>query len=235
MNKVLILEDEESIRSFIVVNLKREGFHSIEAATGEEALQQFRRHPDLGVALLDVMVPGPDGFEVCRQIREANERVGIIFLTAKVQEKDKIFGLSLGADDYISKPFSPGELMARVHSLLRRVQLQSWTAVQHDILRSGPFELHKEQREIRKNGSVVDVTPTELALLCMFMEHPNIPLSRDKLLDEVWGANYIGDPKMVDVNIRRVRQKIEDDPSKPAFIETVWGLGYRWKDMGHET
>lgn len=230
MNKVLILEDEESIRSFIVVNLKREGFQIVEAATGEEALQQFRQHPDLGVALLDVMVPGPDGFEVCRQIREVNERIGIMFLTAKVQEKDKIFGLSLGADDYISKPFSPGELMARVQSLLRRVHLQSKTEVHNPVLRSGPFELHTELREFRKHDAVIDVTPTELALLHKFLEHPNVPLSRDKLLDEVWGANYIGDPKMVDVNIRRVRQKIEEDPSKPVFLETVWGFGYKWKD-----
>ncbi|WP_028547814.1 response regulator transcription factor [Paenibacillus sp. UNC451MF] len=230
MNKVLILEDEESIRSFIVVNLKREGFHIIEAATGDEALQQFQQHPDIGVALLDVMVPGIDGFEVCRQIREANERIGIIFLTAKVQEKDKIFGLSLGADDYISKPFSPGELMARVHSLLRRVQLQTTAPVHSPVLRSGPFELHTELREFRKNGSAIDVTPTELALLHLFLEHPGVPLSRDKLLDEVWGENYIGDPKMVDVNMRRVRQKIEQDPSKPVYIETVWGFGYKWKD-----
>ncbi|WP_282936659.1 response regulator transcription factor [Paenibacillus sp. RC67] len=232
MNKVLILEDEESIRSFIVVNLKREGFQIVEASTGEEALEQFRQHPDLGVALLDVMVPGPDGFEVCRQIREVNERIGIIFLTAKVQEKDKIFGLSLGADDYISKPFSPGELMARVQSLLRRVQLQTNAAVHNPVLRSGPFELHTELREFRKHGAVIDVTPTELSLLHMFLENRNVPLSRDKLLDEVWGAHYIGDPKMVDVNIRRVRQKIEADPSKPIFLETVWGFGYKWKDSG---
>ncbi|MCS7460092.1 response regulator transcription factor [Paenibacillus doosanensis] len=230
MNKVLILEDEESIRSFIVVNLKREGFHIIEASDGHEALQRFREHPDIAVALLDVMVPGPDGFEVCRQIREESERIGIIFLTAKVQEQDKIFGLSLGADDYISKPFSPGELMARVHSLLRRVHLQA-PFLQHDpVSRSGPFELHTELREFKKHGSPIDVTPTELALLQMFMEHPGIPLSRDKLLDEVWGEHYVGDPKMVDVNIRRVRQKIEEDPSRPLYIETVWGYGYKWKD-----
>ncbi|ULL14704.1 DNA-binding response regulator [Paenibacillus sp. H1-7] len=231
MSKVLILEDEESIRSFVVVNLRREGFHIIEAATGDEAIQRFQEHPDLGVALLDVMVPGRDGFEVCRRIRERNERVGIIFLTAKVQEKDKILGLSLGADDYISKPFSPGELMARVHSLLRRVQLQSPSRQQHDpVYRSGPFELHTALREFRKYGELIDLTPTEMALVQHFMLHPGIPLSRDTLLDEVWGENYVGDPKMVDVNIRRLRQKVEEDPSKPAYIETVWGFGYKWKD-----
>jgi len=233
MSKVLILEDEESIRSFIVINLKREGFQVIEAATGEEALERFREHPDVAVALLDVMVPAPDGFEVCRLIREQSERTGIIFLTAKVQEKDKIFGLSLGADDYISKPFSPGELMARVHSLLRRVQLQipSREPGQGSRCRSGPFELHPGLRTFTKHGQSVDVTPTELALLQLFLNHRNMPLSRDKLLDEVWGVDYVGDPKIVDVNIRRLRQKIEEDPSKPAYLETVWGYGYKWKDQ----
>lgn len=230
MNKVLILEDEESIRSFVVVNLKREGYHIIEAANGDEALSRFREHPDLGVALLDVMVPGPDGFEVCRQIREKNERIGIIFLTAKVQEKDKILGLSLGADDYISKPFSPGELMARVHSLVRRVQLQTQQQRHDPVYRSGPFELNSGLREFSKHSCAIDLTPTEMALLQLFMQHPGVPLSRDKLLDEVWGEDYVGDPKMVDVNIRRLRQKVEEDPSKPAYIETVWGFGYKWKD-----
>lgn len=233
MSKVLILEDEDSIRSFIVINLKREGFQVIEASTGDEALQRFQEHPDLIVALLDVMVPGPDGFEVCRLIRERSEQIGIIFLTAKVQEKDKIFGLSLGADDYISKPFSPGELMARIHSLLRRVQLQSPASAEEITgYRSGPFELHAELRTLTKHGHAVDITPTELALVQLFMEHMDVPLSRDKLLDEVWGQDYVGDPKIVDVNIRRLRQKIEDDPSKPAYIETVWGFGYKWKDHG---
>jgi len=229
MSKVLILEDEPSIRSFIVVNLKREGFHIIEAENGDEALDLFHKHPDLGVALLDVMVPGPDGFEVCRQIRERNERIGIIFLTAKVQEKDKILGLSLGADDYISKPFSPGELMARIHSLLRRVQLQSVPQQQEPVFVSGCFELNCALREFRKNGSAIDLTPTEMALLQLFLQHPGVPLSRDTLLDEVWGEHYVGDPKMVDVNIRRLRQKVEEDPSKPEYIETVWGFGYKWK------
>ncbi|MFD0678198.1 MULTISPECIES: response regulator transcription factor [unclassified Paenibacillus] len=230
MSTVLILEDEESIRSFIVVNLLREGFHVIEAATGSEALQYLQEHAEVAIALLDVMVPAPDGFEVCKYIRQSNERMGIIFLTAKVQEKDKILGLTLGADDYISKPFSPGELMARIHSLLRRLELKSPSASGGDLIRSGPFELDAEVREVRKNGRLLEVTPTELALLRMFMIHEGVPLSRDSLLDEVWGEDYYGDPKMVDVNIRRLRQKIEEDPSKPVYIETVWGFGYKWTE-----
>ncbi|TDF95907.1 response regulator transcription factor [Paenibacillus piri] len=231
MNKILLLEDEESIRSFIVVNLIRGGFHVVEAAAGQEAIRCLQEHPDITIALLDVMVPAPDGFEICRYIRERNEWMGIIFLTAKVQEKDKIVGLSLGADDYISKPFSPGELMARVHSLLRRVQLKAPHSGHGRLLRSGPFELDAELRELRKNGRQLDVTPTELALLRMLMDHAGVPLNRNRLLDEIWGQGYFGDPKMVDVNIRRLRQKIEEDPSKPVHIETVWGFGYKWKEL----
>ncbi|NOU97893.1 response regulator [Paenibacillus sp. LMG 31456] len=230
MSTVLLLEDEESIRSFIVVNLLREGFQVIEAASGSEALQSLQEHPEINLALLDVKVPAPNGFEVCKYIRQNNERMGIIFLTAKVQEKDKILGLTLGADDYISKPFSPGELMARIHSLLRRVELKTPTTNSSRLIRSGPFELDMEGREVKKNGLLLEVTPTELALLRMFMDHEGVPLSRDSLLDNVWGKDYYGDPKMVDVNIRRLRQKIEKDPSKPIFIQTVWGFGYKWTD-----
>jgi DNA-binding response OmpR family regulator len=231
MSKVLILEDEESIRSFIVINLKRNGFEVIEAADGNEALHKLTTIPDIDIALLDVMVPGIDGFEVCRRIRETNERLGIIFLTAKVQEQDKVYALSVGADDHVSKPFSPTELIARIQSLLRRVNVhreQSAKVTFH----SGPFSLDLISKQFKRNGEGIELTPTEFSLIQFFLEKENTPLSRDLLLDHVWGKEYMGDPKIVDVNIRRLRQKIENNPSEPEFLQTVWGHGYRWKGQG---
>ncbi|SCW85239.1 DNA-binding response regulator, OmpR family, contains REC and winged-helix (wHTH) domain [Paenibacillus tianmuensis] len=235
MSKILILEDEASIRSFVVVNLKRQGYDITEAVTGDEALALLKQDDSFDIALLDVMVPGIDGFEVCRRVREFNERIGIIFLTAKVQEQDKVMGLSLGADDHIGKPFSPGELMARIGSLLRRVRSQPASGEDRGTLRSGPFEIHPEKVELRKNGERIDLTPTEFALIQRLIEKEGSPLSRNDLLDEIWGVQYIGDPKIVDVNIRRLRQKVEEDPSAPKFIETVWGFGYRWQGRDAST
>ncbi|MCP3772132.1 response regulator transcription factor [Paenibacillus sp. MZ04-78.2] len=235
MSKILILEDEASIRSFVVVNLKRQGYDITEAVTGDEALALLKQDDSFDIALLDVMVPGIDGFEVCRRVREFNERIGIIFLTAKVQEQDKVMGLSLGADDHIGKPFSPGELMARIGSLLRRVRSQPVSGEDRGALRSGPFDIHLEKVELRKNGERIDLTPTEFALIRRLIEKEGSPLSRNDLLDEIWGVQYIGDPKIVDVNIRRLRQKVEEDPSAPKFIETVWGFGYRWQGRDTST
>jgi len=232
MSKVLILEDEESIRSFIVINLKRNGLEVVEAATGEEALEKFNADPTFDIALLDVMVPGIDGFEVCRKIRETNERIGIIFLTAKVQEQDKVYALSVGADDHVSKPFSPTELIARIQSLLRRVNVHSESGAKISF-ESGPFTLDLIAKQFKKNQQIIELTPTEFSLIQLFLEREDVPLSRDVLLDHVWGKEYMGDPKIVDVNIRRLRQKLEDDPSTPMFIETVWGHGYKWKGSRH--
>ncbi|MFD0619008.1 MULTISPECIES: response regulator transcription factor [Paenibacillus] len=232
MSKVLILEDEESIRSFIVINLKRNGLEVVEAATGEEALEKFNADPTFDIALLDVMVPGIDGFEVCRKIRETNERIGIIFLTAKVQEQDKVYALSVGADDHVSKPFSPTELIARIQSLLRRVNVHSESGAKISF-ESGPFTLDLIAKQFKKNHQIIELTPTEFSLIQLFLEREDVPLSRDVLLDHVWGKDYMGDPKIVDVNIRRLRQKLEDDPSTPMFIETVWGHGYKWKGSRH--
>ncbi|OPA74629.1 DNA-binding response regulator [Paenibacillus selenitireducens] len=232
MSKVLILEDEESIRSFIVINLKRNGLEVVEAATGEEALQKFHADPTFDIALLDVMVPGIDGFEVCRRIRETNERIGIIFLTAKVQEQDKVYALSVGADDHVSKPFSPTELIARIQSLLRRVNVHSESGAKVSF-ESGPFTLDLIAKQFKKNHQSIELTPTEFSLVQLFLEREDVPLSRDVLLDHVWGKEYMGDPKIVDVNIRRLRQKLEDDPSTPMYIETVWGHGYKWKGSRH--
>lgn len=232
MSKVLILEDEESIRSFIVINLKRNGLEVVEAATGEEAMQKYHADPTFDIALLDVMVPGIDGFEVCRRIRETNERIGIIFLTAKVQEQDKVYALSVGADDHVSKPFSPTELIARIQSLLRRVNVHSESGAKVSF-ESGPFTLDLIAKQFKKNNQSIELTPTEFSLVQLFLEREDVPLSRDVLLDHVWGKEYMGDPKIVDVNIRRLRQKLEDDPSTPIYIETVWGHGYKWKGSRH--
>lgn len=228
--KVLILEDEESIRSFVVVNLKRSGFQVVETDNGDDALRILRSDLSIDIALLDVMVPGIDGFEVCRQVREFNEKIGILFLTAKVQEQDKVMGLSLGADDHMGKPFSPAELMARVQSLLRRVRLVKMDASSADTFVSGPFELHPKSNQLFKLEQRIELTPTEFALIRCLMERRNVPVSRDELLDSIWGVNYVGDPKIVDVNIRRVRQKIEEDPSRPVYVEAIWGFGYMWKE-----
>ncbi|TQR46662.1 response regulator transcription factor [Paenibacillus popilliae] len=228
MTKILILEDEESIRSFIVINLKRNGFDVVEADNGNDAYQMIMSDPTIDIALLDVMVPGIDGFEVCRRVREQNERLGIIFLTAKVQEQDKVYALSVGADDHVSKPFSPTELVARIQSLLRRVSSYQHTT-QKVVYQSGPFSLDLIAKRFTKNNLAIDLTPTEFSLVQFFMEKEEMTLSRDVLLDHVWGKDYMGDPKIVDVNIRRLRQKIEDEPSSPRFLETVWGHGYKWK------
>jgi DNA-binding response OmpR family regulator len=228
---VLILEDEDSIRSFTVINLKRNGFEVLEASNGNEALDILLSTPDIDIALLDVMVPGIDGFEVCRRIRETNQRLGIIFLTAKVQEQDKVYALSVGADDHVSKPFSPTELIARIQSLLRRVNIHRETSAKVSF-QSGPFSLDLISKQFRKNGHSIELTPTEFSLVQFFLEKENTPLSRDVLLDHVWGKEYMGDPKIVDVNIRRLRQKIEDNPSEPEFLQTVWGHGYKWKGQG---
>ena len=197
MKKILVLEDEPSIRSFVVINLRRSGYEPIEAATGEQALEKLKQNPDTLVALLDVMLPDIDGFEVCRRIRATGSKMGILMLSAKSQEMDKITGLMTGADDYVTKPFSPAELLARVDALYRRIGGSENT---EDVLSSGPFVLHLRSRTLDKK----------------------------EILHAVWGADYNGEVKIVDVNIRRLRIKIEDDATEPEYITTVWGYGYKW-------
>lgn len=226
MRKVLVLEDKAEIRQFIVINLKRAGFHVIEANTGEDALE-ILNNEEVDIAVLDVMLPGIDGFEVCKKIREKDETMGIIMLTAKTQEMDKINGLVLGADDYVVKPFSPSELVARIDALCRRIDMIKRKAKNEIICE--PFKLDFKQRRLFKKGKPIDITQTEFAIMKLFLENQGEALSRDYILDKVWGKNYFGSIKVVDVNIRRLRQKIEDNPSEPKFIETVWGYGYRWK------
>ena len=227
MRKVLVLEDEASIRSFEVINLRRGGYEPIEADCGEAALEQLKRHPDIRVALLDVMLPDIDGFEVCRRIRAADSKIGIIMLTAKNQEMDKVTGLMTGADDYITKPFSPAELTARVDALYRRVG--DGAAVEDSgELRHGPFKLNTRNRTLEKNGERIRLTQIEFAIMKYFMDNPGKALSREDILNEVWGRDYFGELKIVDVNILRLRLKIEDNVANPTYITTVWGYGYKW-------
>ena len=226
MKKVLVLEDEANIRSFVVINLKRAGYEAIEAGTGEEALSQLRRNPDIKVALLDIMLPDMDGFEVCRRIRASNSQIGIIMLTARTQEMDKVTGLMTGADDYVTKPFSPAELTARIDALYRRA---GGGAVEDSgEISQPPFLLNTRNRTLEKNGQRVKLTQVEYSIVKLFMEKPGQALSREEILDAVWGRDYFGELKIVDVNIRRLRIKIEDDPKNPSFITTVWGYGYKW-------
>lgn len=229
MKKVLVLEDETNIRSFVVINLKRAGYETIEAGTGEEALEQLRRNPDVSVALLDIMLPDMDGFEVCRRIRAGgNNRIGIIMLTARTQEMDKVTGLMTGADDYVTKPFSPAELTARIDALCRRTGGSSDPTPDAGEISQPPFLLNTRNRTLEKNGQRVKLTQVEYSIVKLFMDNAGKALSREEILDAVWGKDYFGEVKIVDVNIRRLRIKIEDDPQNPTYITTVWGYGYKW-------
>ena len=226
MKKILVLEDENAIRSFVVINLRRSGYDPLEAATGEEALKLLEENEDICVALLDVMLPDIDGFEVCRRIRASGSRMGIIMLTALSQEMDKVTGLMTGADDYVTKPFSPAELLARVDALYRRVR--GVTDGDEDDIVSGPFVLSPRNRTLDKDGARVRLTQTEFTIIKLFMENPGRALSREEILENVWGPEYKGDLKIVDVNIRRLRLKIEESTAMPQFITTIWGYGYKW-------
>ena len=226
MKKVLVLEDESSIRGFIVINLRRAGYEVVEAETGEEALQKLHEHPDTRVCLLDIMLPGIDGSEVCRRIRLANPQIGIILLSARSQEMDKVTGLMTGADDYVTKPFSPAELIARVDALLRRSG-EAAPSRSAELLQP-PFLLNTDNRTLEKDGVRIKLTQLEYSIVKLFMENRGKALSREAILDAIWGKGYFGELKIVDVNVRRLRLKIEDDAQEPKYISTVWGYGYKW-------
>lgn len=224
MKKILIVEDEESIRGFLKINLKRNGFEVLETDNGEEGLEIVEREePD--IVILDVMLPGIDGFEVCKRVREKQESIGIIMLTAKGQEMDKIMGLEYGADDYMVKPFNPMELLLRIKAILRRIGKDD----EKKVLKEGIFTVDIYGKKIFKGDEEIDLTPKEYSLIKIFIENPNRAFSRDELLDLAWGKNYFADSKIIDVNIRRLRSKIEDSSSKQGYIETIWGFGYRWR------
>lgn len=223
--KVLVVEDEASIRRFITLNLETAGYEVGEAPSGEDALALLMTFlPD--VVVLDLMLPGINGLEVCQHIREIVPESFIIMLTAKGQDTDKIMGLELGADDYMVKPFNPFELIVRIKAMLRR---RNRFETEKTAYRCGDLNLDAAANKLLKNNTEVELTPTEFSLLKMFMENPGKALKRDEILNAVWGEDYFGDTKTLDVHIRRLREKIEDDPSKPQFIKTVWGSGYRWQ------
>lgn len=231
MKKILIVEDETAIREFEVINLRRIGYDTVEAASGEEALKIFDSDPDgFDIALLDISMPGMDGFQVCKELRRRSEDLGIIMLTARSMEMDKISGLMLGADDYITKPFSPTELNARVDSLYRRVEVQKTRSkpAAEDRITLGAFVLDMRRRTLLKNGKNIELTQVEFQIMEYFFSNPDTALSRTDILNRVWGESFFGEEKIVDVNIRRLRMKLEDDPSRPKFLITVWGMGYKW-------
>ena len=227
MKKILVLEDEPNIRSFVVINLRRNGYEPIEAANGAEAISQLEKNPDISLALLDVMLPDIDGFEVCRRIRASGSKIGIIMLTAKSQEIDKVTGLMTGADDYVTKPFSPAELTARVDALVRRLGNGANQKPSYEIS-SGPFLLNTRNRTLEKDCRRLKLTQIEYLLIKLFMENPGRAMSREDILRAVWGEDFTGELKTVDVNIRRLRIKIENDPTEPEYLTTVWGYGYKW-------
>lgn len=224
MNKVLIVEDEKNIRSFLKINLQRNNFSIFEAESGEAALDIIT-NTNIDIVLLDVMLPGIDGFEVCRRIRKKKADIGIIMLTAKGQDMDKIMGLEYGADDYIVKPFNPMELMLRIKAILRRIN----NCNDKKEIQVGKFKIDTYSKIVMKENKILDLTPKEYLLMKLFLENPMKAFERDILLDLIWGEDYFGDSKIIDVNVRRLRAKIEDNPSEPNYIETVWGVGYRWK------
>jgi DNA-binding response OmpR family regulator len=222
MATVLVVDDEPIVREVVVRYLAREGHDTLEAGDGEVARGLIERSdPDLVV--LDVMLPGTDGLELCRWIRGRSE-LPVIMLTARGEEADRIVGLELGADDYVTKPFSPRELAARVRSVLRR---STFVAPASEALSFGDVRLERETREARKSGALIRLTAKEFDLLWFLASHPRRVFSRDQLMASVWGYTAALDTGTVTVHVRRLREKIEDDPSQPTYLETVWGVGYR--------
>ena len=229
MKKVLIAEDEASIREFIVINLKRSGYDVVEAENGEEAINKYEEeNGNIDVAVLDIMMPLKDGLEVCKYLRAKSSKIGIIMLTAKTQEMDKVTGLLVGADDYVTKPFSPSELMARVDAVYRRVSImnenEKAAVANPDLTTVGDFSLDYRDRILYKNGSPIELTQIEFQLLDYLFKNPDVTLSRSDILNKVWGDGYFVDDKVVDVNIHRLRNKVEDEPTQPKH----WGGGYKW-------
>ncbi|MBQ7228989.1 MAG: response regulator transcription factor [Clostridia bacterium] len=230
MKKILVAEDESAIREFIVINLKRSGYDVTEAADGAVAVRLYDEADGaFDVCLLDIMMPEMDGIEVCKELRKRSASVGIIILTAKTEEMDKVTGLLVGADDYVTKPFSPAELMARVDALYRRVEMVSAAPEQpQSTITLGEFTLDIRSRTLTKNGKLIELTQVEFQIMEYFFNNPGAALSRTDILQQVWGSSYFGEEKIVDVNIRRLRMKVEDVPSSPQHLMTIWGIGYKW-------
>lgn len=233
--RILICEDEDAIRDLLVINLTRAGYEAVGVSSGEAALETFsNENGRFDVALLDVMLPGIDGFEALRRLRAQSQTLGIIMLTAKTQEIDRINGLMTGADDYVTKPFSPSELIARIDALCRRISAaQSVSAVigTDEMLKSGPFEIDLKSRVLYKSGKEIELTQVEFQIMELFIKNADTALTRSAILKSVWDDRFKGQEKIVDVNVRRIRMKIEDEPSEPRYIQTVWGFGYKWPKM----
>lgn len=231
MKRILICEDEQNIREFVVINLRRAGYDTVEASSGDEGLEIYHReNGNFDIVILDIMMPGKnDGFAVCKELRRLSSTIGIIMLSARTQEMDKVTGLMMGADDYITKPFSPSELVARVDAIYRRVEIYGSGSSFNEEIKSGEFVLNVRNRTFTKRGRLIDLTQVEYQIMEYFFTNANTALSRSDILNKVWGPEYSGEEKIVDVNVRRLRMKVEDDPSSPTHIITVWGLGYRWE------
>lgn len=227
VKKILILEDEDYIRSFVMDNLRRAGYDLLEATNGQQALDLLAEHEDVDAAVLDITVPDMDGFELCRQIRLQSKTMGLLLLVDRYQEMDKVTGLMTGGDDYVTKPFSSAELCARMDAVLRRIRGQSVSVT--ELLSSGPFILNVRNHTLEKLGQRIRLTLAEYAMVKLFLQNPGRALSQEDILYGVWGKSYDGDIKIVDTSIRRLRIKLEDDPNQPTFITTVWGYGYQWE------
>lgn len=231
MKNILVAEDETAIRDFVVINLIRAGYNVTEAENGLIALRRYdEANGDFDIVILDIMMPELDGLSVCKMLRKKNKNLGIIMLTAKTQEMDKVSGLMHGADDYVTKPFSPMELVARVDALYRRIAIAEMRSDNNfkEEIKSGDFVLNLKNHSLMKKGKLIVLTQVEFQIMEYFFSNPGIALDRSAILKYVWGDAYIGEEKIVDVNIRRLRMKIEDMPSTPRYITTVWGLGYKW-------
>ncbi len=232
MKRVLVVEDEVSIREFVAINLKRSGYDVMEAGDGEEALKIFdANNGDFAIAILDIAMPVMDGLTLCKELRKRSSLLGIIMLTARTQEMDKVTGLLVGADDYVTKPFSPSELMARVDAIYRRIAMNNSEARKEkssDEIVLGEFILNLRNHTLTKNGKYIELTQVEFQMMEYFFSNPDAALDRTDILNKVWGNAYFGEEKIVDVNVRRLRMKVEDNPSAPKHLVTVWGLGYKW-------
>ena len=229
MARILVVEDEEAIGEVIQINLELAEHSVLRVGSAEAAVRRIESGETFDIALLDIMLPGMNGISLCEYIRRGNDRIGIIMLSAKSQEQDKVMSLSVGADDYITKPFGVQELLARVSALLRRTGRTDRNQSENtDALVSGQFTLDLKSHVLRKGDAIIDLTIVEFSIMELFFRNEGVALTREKILEGVWGENYYGDIKIVDVNIRRLRMKIEDDASNPQYIITVWGYGYRW-------
>lgn len=225
--KILVVDDEKSIVRLVTFNLEKEGYITLKAYDGEEALNIIRQEsPDL--VLLDIMLPKIDGFDVCRRIRQEGIPLAVIMVTAKDQEIDTVLGLELGADDYITKPFSPRELVARVKAVLRRTSSQEGN-VRKEVIKIGGLFIDSSKYEVSVNGRPVELTPKEFELLDFLARNAGRVMTRDVLLNHLWGYTYAGDTRIVDVHVSHLREKIEDNPKNPAYIKTVRGVGYKFK------